>query len=93
MVTDNIDPTITAPADVTREVTGMEIGGVTPFGIPDGFPIYVDARIPSLERCVVGGGSRSMKVTLDPEVFTRMPRVEVVEGLATDPGARGETGE
>lgn len=82
-----------APAEVTREVTGMEIGGVTPFGIPEGFPIYVDARITALERCIVGGGSRGMKVTLDPEVFTRMPRVEVVDGLATDPPAAPGSGE
>jgi prolyl-tRNA editing enzyme YbaK/EbsC (Cys-tRNA(Pro) deacylase) len=46
------------------------------------FPVYVDARIVALDRCVVGGGSRSMKVTVDPEVFTRMERVEVVPGLA-----------
>jgi prolyl-tRNA editing enzyme YbaK/EbsC (Cys-tRNA(Pro) deacylase) len=71
-----------APPDLTIELTGMEIGGVTPFGLPEGLPIYVDARIPALERCIVGGGSRSMKVLLDPEVFERMPEVTVIEGLA-----------
>jgi len=72
-----------ASADVTIEATGMEIGGVTPFGLPIGLPIYVDARIPLLEKCIVGGGSRSIKLLVDPEVFARMPSVEVVEGLAT----------
>ncbi|HLE38322.1 MAG TPA: YbaK/EbsC family protein [Acidimicrobiia bacterium] len=71
-----------APPDLTREVTGMEIGGVTPFGTPSGLPIYVDAAVTRLARCIVGGGSRSMKVKVDPEVFGRMPGVRVIEGLA-----------
>jgi prolyl-tRNA editing enzyme YbaK/EbsC (Cys-tRNA(Pro) deacylase) len=71
-----------APPELTREVTGMEIGGVTPFGVPPDLPVYVDAAITRLGRCIVGGGSRAMKVAVDPEVFHRMPGVVVVEGLA-----------
>lgn len=71
-----------ASPEVTRELTGMEIGGVTAFGIPGDLPVLVDAAVTALERCVVGGGSRSMKVSLDPEVFTRMPGVRVIAGLA-----------
>lgn len=70
-----------ASPDDTIAATGMEIGGVTPFGLPDGLPIYVDAGIPVLERCIVGGGSRSIKLLLDPEVFARMPGVEVIDRL------------
>jgi prolyl-tRNA editing enzyme YbaK/EbsC (Cys-tRNA(Pro) deacylase) len=71
-----------ASAEVTVDVTGMAIGGVTPFGVPDGLAVYVDDRITSLERCIVGGGSRAMKVIVDPEVFQRMDAVAVVPGLA-----------
>jgi prolyl-tRNA editing enzyme YbaK/EbsC (Cys-tRNA(Pro) deacylase) len=71
-----------APAEVTREVTGMEIGGVTPFGMAGGVPVFVDDRITSLDRCIVGGGSRAMKVIVDPEVFGRMTGVSVVADLA-----------
>lgn len=71
-----------ATPETTRDVTGMEIGGVTPFGIPAGVPGYVDAAITALPRCIVGGGSRGMKVLVDPEVFSRMPAVTVVAGLA-----------
>ena len=46
---------------------------------PAGLPVYVDARISALEKCIVGGGSRSIKILVDPEVFTRMPGIEVVE--------------
>ena len=78
-----------APADLTRELTGMEIGGVTPFGLPKPLTIYVDAAIVALDRAVVGGGTRSMKIDLDPEVFTRRPGVEVIEGLANPIVASG----
>lgn len=71
-----------ASAEVTIEVTGMAIGGVTPFGIPSGLQVFVDDRIVALDRCIVGGGSRSMKLIVDPEVFCRMDGVSVVAGLA-----------
>ena len=71
-----------ASADLTMELTGMEIGGVTPFGLPDDLQIYVDSRIMSLDRILVGGGNRSTKIFVDPEVFERMPSVSVITGLA-----------
>ena len=76
-----------APAESTREITGMEIGGVTVFGMPAALPIWVDARVIDRERVVVGGGSRSWKVIVSPTELARLPGVEVVEGLATDPVA------
>ena len=78
-----------ATPELTKEITGMEIGGVTPFGLPNPLTIYVDAAIVALDRAVVGGGSRSMKIDLDPEVFTRRPGVEVIEGLANPIVASG----
>ena len=74
-----------APADATREITGMEIGGVTVFGLPSDLPVWVDARVMARDRIVLGGGSRSWKVLAPPSILARLPNVEVVEGLATDP--------
>jgi prolyl-tRNA editing enzyme YbaK/EbsC (Cys-tRNA(Pro) deacylase) len=71
-----------ATPEQTVEVTGMEIGGVTPFGLADPPPILVDAAVMEVDRAIVGGGSRAMKIVVDPEVFGRMPGVEVIEGLA-----------
>ena len=71
-----------ATAEQTVEVTGMEIGGVTPFGLEDPPPVLVDAAVMDLDRAIVGGGTRSLKVQLDPEVFARMPGVEIVPDLA-----------
>ncbi len=73
-----------ASGDETVALTGMMIGGVTPFGLAPDLPIYVDGRILSLDGVVVGGGSRSCKLKIAPDVFARMPGVQVVEGLAVD---------
>jgi len=74
-----------ASADQTEEITGMMIGGVTPFALPDGLPIWVDSRVVARPRILLGGGSRSCKVVGPPELLTRQSAVEVVEGLALVP--------
>ena len=71
-----------AGADETRELTGMEIGGVTPFGLPGGLPVWVDANVMARPRVILGGGSRSWKVIAGPELLSALPAVEVVDGLA-----------
>jgi prolyl-tRNA editing enzyme YbaK/EbsC (Cys-tRNA(Pro) deacylase) len=70
-----------APADLTREATGMEIGGVTPFGLPSGLPLWVDARIAELDRVIVGGGSRAIKLSVTPAALAKVGG-EFVEDLA-----------
>lgn len=74
-----------APAEMTAELTGMQIGGVTVFGLPADLPIWVDSRVMARERIVLGGGSRSWKVLAAPSILLRLPGVEVVEGLANEP--------
>ncbi len=74
-----------ASAEDTRTLTGMEIGGVTVFGLPPDLPIWVDARVMERERIVLGGGSRSCKVLAAPAILRALPGVEIVEGLATAP--------
>ena len=72
-----------AAPEETRAITGMELGGVTVFGLPPGIPIWVDARVIQRERIVLGGGSRSFKVVAAPAILRALPGVEFVEGLAT----------
>jgi prolyl-tRNA editing enzyme YbaK/EbsC (Cys-tRNA(Pro) deacylase) len=71
-----------AGADPVRELTGMEIGGVTPFGLPDSLPILVDARVMEPDWIIVGGGNRSSKLRVAPSVLAAIPSVRVIEGLA-----------
>ena len=72
-----------APPEVSAEATGMVMGGVTPFGRPEDLALFVDAAVTDHPWVVVGGGSRDMKVKVDPEVFLRMPNTQVVPDLAT----------
>ena len=67
-----------APADVTAEVTGMAIGGVTPFALPPGLPLWIDHRVMERDRIVVGGGSRSAKVVGPPAMLLALDGGEVV---------------
>jgi prolyl-tRNA editing enzyme YbaK/EbsC (Cys-tRNA(Pro) deacylase) len=71
-----------ASPEETRALTGMEIGGVTAFGLPAGLPLWVDSAVMERERIVLGGGSRSWKVIAPPSILLKLPDVEVVEGLA-----------
>ncbi len=74
-----------APSEKTAEITGMQLGGVTVFGLPEGLPIWVDSRVMERDRIVLGGGSRSWKVIASPAILRALPGVEVVQGLATEP--------
>lgn len=78
-----------APAEAAWELTGMKPGGVTPFGLPDGLAVFVDSRVMDLDEILVGGGNRSSKIFVDPEVFARMPQVTVVKDLALSAGGGG----
>jgi prolyl-tRNA editing enzyme YbaK/EbsC (Cys-tRNA(Pro) deacylase) len=71
-----------ATAEETVEATGMTPGGVTPFALPDGIPIYVDAPVMALDEIVLGGGGRSTKVEVTPQILERLENLEVVDGLS-----------
>lgn len=71
-----------APAELTREITGQEIGGVTIFGLPDGLPVWLDSRVMDCEWIIVGAGSRTAKIKLDPAQLRSVDGYEVVDDLA-----------
>jgi prolyl-tRNA editing enzyme YbaK/EbsC (Cys-tRNA(Pro) deacylase) len=71
-----------ASAEETTALTGMMIGGVTVFALPDGLPIYVDDGLMPLDYVILGGGSRSTKIRIAPEVFRRLPGAQIIDGLS-----------
>ena len=72
-----------ASRDETRQITGMEIGGVTPIALPEDLPLWVDAAVMECDRIILGGGGRDTKVIVDPDYFRATPNTEVVADLAT----------
>jgi prolyl-tRNA editing enzyme YbaK/EbsC (Cys-tRNA(Pro) deacylase) len=71
-----------ASADETRELTGMMIGGVTALSLPADLSLWVDARVMTRPSIVLGGGSRSLKIRVAPDVLRHLPGTDVVDGLA-----------
>ena len=74
-----------ASAEDTVALTGMMIGGVTPFGLPEGVPIYIDSVVMEQPWVIVGGGDRSSKLKLPPSELAELPGAQVVEGLSLSP--------
>lgn len=74
-----------ASADQTIELTGMQIGGVTPFGVTSEIPLWIDSRVMQRDQLIVGGGSRDRKLLVPPATLAMHPMAEVVENLAKLP--------
>jgi prolyl-tRNA editing enzyme YbaK/EbsC (Cys-tRNA(Pro) deacylase) len=70
------------PMDRAVEESGMEYGGITPAGLPAGWRILVDARVPDMPLAVIGSGLRRSKLLVPGRVLGGLPGAEVVEGLA-----------
>jgi prolyl-tRNA editing enzyme YbaK/EbsC (Cys-tRNA(Pro) deacylase) len=71
-----------APMDTATAETGMEYGGITPIGLPDGWPILVDAAVPAVPRVVVGSGVRRSKLILPGKALADLPGAVVLDALA-----------
>jgi len=71
-----------ASADETREITGMEIGGVTPLAASEEVPIWIDANVMQCDYIILGGGNRTSKLKVQPQILTSIPNVEIIAGLA-----------
>ena len=71
-----------ASAEETREITGMEIGGVTPLALPDELPIWIDVNVMQRNYIILGGGNRTSKLKVNPQSLNLLPGVEVIIGLA-----------
>lgn len=53
-----------ASAEEMRALTGMQVGGVTAFNLPDGLPLFVDARVMALDYVILGTGGRNGKIRI-----------------------------
>lgn len=64
------------------ERSGMEYGGITPFGLPAGWRLLLDARVVEIEVALIGSGVRRSKLLLPGRLLAEIPGAEVVDGLA-----------
>jgi len=70
-----------AATGLAVELTGMEYGGITPVGLPGGWPVLIDAAVAAAPRVVIGSGVRRSKLTVPGAVLAKLPGAEVIDGL------------
>ena len=70
-----------APMADAVELSGMEYGGITPIGLPESWPILVDAAVAAAPVAVVGSGIRGSKLWLPGTALAGLPGAQVLEGL------------
>ena len=70
-----------APQDWAVGETGMEYGGITPIGLPAGWPILVDRALSQREWVIVGSGLRRSKLALPGNALSLIPGAVVLDDL------------
>ena len=71
-----------ASAEETKDLTGMMIGGVTAFALPDDLPVYADQKLLEQESIILGSGSRSSKIKIAPHDIGKIPGAQFIDGLS-----------
>jgi prolyl-tRNA editing enzyme YbaK/EbsC (Cys-tRNA(Pro) deacylase) len=71
-----------APMDTAVAESGMEYGGITPLGLPAGWPVLVDAAVADTPHVVIGSGVRHSKLLLPGKLVASLPGARVIGGLA-----------
>lgn len=62
-----------APMAEAVAATGMEYGGITPIGLPEGWPILIDSAVLAAGEVVVGSGRRASKILLAARDLLLLP--------------------
>lgn len=68
-----------APHDDAVRLTGMEFGGITPIGLPEGWPILVDRQVAECGEAVIGSGLRRSKLLVTGSALATLPGAEVLD--------------
>ncbi len=69
------------PMDRAVDETGMEYGGITPIGLPDGYRLLVDDACLEIGTAVIGSGVRRSKLLVPGPLLGELPGAEVLAGL------------
>jgi prolyl-tRNA editing enzyme YbaK/EbsC (Cys-tRNA(Pro) deacylase) len=70
-----------APQDVAVAESGMAYGGITPVGLPESWPVLVDAAVAAAEFVVIGSGTRGSKLAVPGALLAALPAAAVLDGL------------
>jgi len=67
-----------APMEAAVSQTGMEYGGITPIGLPAGWPVLVDEAVAAQPWLVIGSGIRGSKIAISGSDLSRLPAATVL---------------
>ncbi|MGH3880847.1 MAG: YbaK/EbsC family protein, partial [Actinophytocola sp.] len=70
-----------APMDTAVELTGMAYGGITPLGLPAGWPLLLAPTVVAAPELVIGSGIRGSKLLVPGPTLAVLAGAEVVENL------------
>ena len=70
-----------APQDVAVAESGMAFGGITPVGLPPGWPVLIDPAVAAADLVVIGSGTRCAKLAVPGAGLAALPAAHVLEGL------------
>ncbi len=72
-----------SPREAAVANTAMEYGGITPIGVPSGWPVWIDSAVTDAREVIVGSGIRGSKILVSGSELALLPLAEVIDGLAT----------
>jgi prolyl-tRNA editing enzyme YbaK/EbsC (Cys-tRNA(Pro) deacylase) len=70
-----------APVEAVTAASGMEYGGITPAGLPEGWPVLVDEAVAKTPVVVIGSGIRRSKLRLPGWLLATLPGAQVLPRL------------
>jgi prolyl-tRNA editing enzyme YbaK/EbsC (Cys-tRNA(Pro) deacylase) len=70
-----------APVDAVTAASDMEYGGITPVGLPAGWPVLVDEGVAKTAMVIIGSGIRGSKLRLPGRLLAALPEAQVLPGL------------
>jgi prolyl-tRNA editing enzyme YbaK/EbsC (Cys-tRNA(Pro) deacylase) len=70
-----------APVEAVTAASGMEYGGITPVGLPEGWPVLVDEAVAKTPVVVIGSGIRGSKLRLPGRLLAALPCAQVLPRL------------
>ena len=70
-----------ASMDTAVGESGMEYGGISPIGLPDGWPLLIDSVAADTAYVVIGSGLRRGKLLVPGKALASLPNATVLEGL------------
>lgn len=68
-----------APMDIAVSMTAMEYGGITPIGLPPGWPIIIDRAVAVSEELIIGSGVRKSKLLVSGTLLAMLPNAVVMD--------------